>query len=304
MMSAKINWYKSSTVVIDAQNMLYRAYWAVRGLKTSGGRPTNAIYGMLGMIKATLEHFNRKLVVVWDGKGETWRHKLAKRAIKAGVIFMPYKATRVKSNEILEELYPQIDYIVDAIKYLGLRQVICPGMEADDLIGAVCDKFDGKKIIISTDKDFFQLISREVRVYNPRRYTLYSKAKIRREYGIHPKRFVDVGALMGDATDCIEGIRGIGEKTALKLIKHYGSLKEILADLDNLAEDDRWVAEIRDNLLKVKLAYKLKKIAPYWPGGTELLVQPPNFEKFGKLMKEMEIKGYSSAVFKRALGTK
>ncbi|HEY3380955.1 MAG TPA: DNA polymerase I [Vicinamibacterales bacterium] len=207
--------------LIDGNSQMYRAYHAIRGLTGPDGRSTNAVYGFVAMLRKLVADQNPDLVAcAFDLAGPTFRSALA----------ADYKANRPAMPDDLAE---QIPYVHRACEALGVPVVSCEGFEADDVIGtitarAVAEGYD--VVVVTGDKDMYQLVRDEVRVFNPRDEGYwYDAAAVKEKFGVAPDRVVDVLALMGDAVDNIKGVPGIGEKGARDLIAAFGSLDELLA---------------------------------------------------------------------------
>jgi len=206
--------------LIDGSNQMYRAYHAIRGLTGPDGKSTNAVYGFTTMLKKLVaDHRPEYIAASFDLKGPTFRSDLA----------ADYKANRAPMPPDLAE---QIPWVHEACEALGVPILTFDRFEADDVIGtlsrqAVDAGFD--VAIVTGDKDFFQLVSGPVRVFNPRDDgTWYDDAGVVEKFGVRPDQVVDVLALMGDSIDNIKGVPGIGEKGARALITEYGTLDALL----------------------------------------------------------------------------
>ncbi len=222
-------------MLIDGNSILNRAYYGLQGnklLQTSEGLYTNAIYGFLNILNMYLgEEEPNYLCVAFDMKGKTFRHEK----------FDGYKAQRKGMPDELAQQLPVVKEVLDAMRISRLEY---GGFEADDIIGSVskCAEDLGMDVIIVTgDKDSLQLASNKVRIKMPvtRKGSTetmeYDRCKIIEKYHIQPFQFIDVKGLMGDSSDNIPGVRGIGEKTALKLIKEYGSLEGIYENIGKIS---------------------------------------------------------------------
>ena len=212
--------------LLDASNYLYRAFYAIRGLTGPGGRPTNAVYGFLNMWRKYREMRKPEAVAVcFDRYEKTFREELD----------ASYKAQR---QAMPDDLVPQIEDAKRVCRLLGLAVVEEAGYEADDLIGtlAVAASGAGMRVeIASADKDLFQLVKDPaVVVWHPVQERLLDEAGVAEFFGVPPSRVIDVLALMGDSSDNIPGVRGIGEKTAKELVSTFGSLDDIYARLDEV----------------------------------------------------------------------
>lgn len=218
-------------ILVDGNNLLFRSYYATAYtgniMRNSKGFPTNALYGFINMINKIVEEEKPVYMLVAFDKGKTFRHEK----------YTDYKGGR---NATPEELKMQMPLAREVLNYMGIKYYEIDNYEADDIIGTFseyCNKDDNYVgTIISSDKDLLQLISDEVsiKLLKMKDYIRYDRQSFILDYGIEPKRVVDLKALMGDASDNIPGVKGIGEKTALKLLKDYGSLDEIYKHLDDI----------------------------------------------------------------------
>ena len=212
--------------LIDGNNQMYRAYHAIHGLTGPDGRSTNAVYGFITMLRKLLSDQQPDLVAAaFDLKGPTFRHELA----------ADYKATR---RPMPEDLVEQVSWVHEACAALGVPVVTHAGFEADDVIGTLATQAvaAGLKVVVVTgDKDFFQLVGDRIRVFNPRdEGAWYDDAGVLEKFGVRPDQVVDVLALMGDASDNVKGVPGIGEKGARELLADFGSLDWLLEHADEL----------------------------------------------------------------------
>ncbi|HSE65198.1 MAG TPA: DNA polymerase I [Thermoanaerobaculia bacterium] len=206
--------------LVDAMSNIHRAYHAIQRLSTAAGRPTNAIYGFVTMLRKMLrEHTPDYLAVAWDGPQRTLRHEQ----------YSEYKANRQPMADDLASQVPVIRQILDAYRIPVLE---LPGYEADDVIGTLAKKastmgFD--VVIVTADKDMLQLVGPRVRVFHTGREKFLDAAGVREFFGVAPEQVADVLALMGDSVDNIPGVPRVGEVTAKKWISEYGDLPTLLA---------------------------------------------------------------------------
>lgn len=214
-------------LVIDGNSIINRAYYGVRPLSTKDGRPTNAVFGTLNIIGRQLEAIHPDYAAVaFDVKSPTFRHK----------IYDAYKAGR---RETPEDLLAQFAPVKECLAAMGLTVLELPGYEADDIQGTVSAWVEslpeGHAYILSGDRDLFQLIDdRTTVLYAGQETKAFDRTAFREKYpGIEPEQFVDLKALMGDASDNIPGVAGVGEKTALKLIAAYGSIDGVYAHIED-----------------------------------------------------------------------
>lgn len=218
-------------VLVDGNNLLFRSYYATlytgNIMRNRDGFPTNGLYGFVNMINKIVAEENPKYMMVAFDIGKTFRHEKYK----------DYKGGRRETPEDLKVQFPIAKKILTA---MGIKYLECEGYEADDIIGTIsswCDKDpEYEALIVSSDKDLLQLISDEtvVKLLKPKDYIMMDKATFIQTYGFEPIKMIDLKALMGDASDNIPGVKGIGEKTAIKLLTQYGSLDGIYENIDNI----------------------------------------------------------------------
>ena len=211
-------------LAVDGNSIVNRAFYGIRPLTTREGLPTNALFGMVNILERNLEVVKPDYcAIAFDLKAPTFRHEL----------YDEYKAGR---KPMPEELCAQMPYAKQTAKALGFVPLELAGYEADDILGtlaAMATREDCEAYILTGDRDALQLISDRVHVLlaTNNDTVLYNREKFVEKYGVDPSRFVDVKALMGDSSDHIPGVPGIGEKTALKLIAEYGSLDAVYENL-------------------------------------------------------------------------
>ncbi len=208
--------------IIDGSSLIYRAYYAIRNLSTSQGMPTNAVYGFIQMaLKIIKDKKPDYLMIAFDAKGPTFRHEA----------YPEYKAHR---PSMPDDLSVQIPFIHRAISALGIFSMTQQGIEADDIIGTLAKKGEAAGLmitIVSGDKDLFQLISPNVRVYDTLKEKVFTEAEIQAKFGVPPSQLIEIMGLMGDAVDNIPGVHGIGQKTAMQLIAQFGTIEALLGNL-------------------------------------------------------------------------
>jgi DNA polymerase-1 len=231
---------KKRLFLIDGSAIAYRSYYAfIRNpLINSKGENTSAAFGFTNsMMKILREEKPDYVVMVFDTKAPTFRHEL----------FKDYKSTRAKMPE---EMVAQLPRIREVVEGMNLPLIEMDGYEADDVMGtlAVQGKRNGLKVVLVTgDKDFLQLVDEDIKVLNPRKsgeeIELIDQKNVDDKFGVSPEKVVDVLGLMGDASDNVPGVPGIGEKTAIELIKKFGSLENVLANADKVTKKN-----IRNNL--------------------------------------------------------
>ncbi|MCJ7508196.1 MAG: DNA polymerase I, partial [candidate division Zixibacteria bacterium] len=211
--------------LIDGSALVYRSYFAfIRNpLINSRGENTSAVFGFANsLLKILREQKPDYMAVVFDTPAPTFRHK----------IYKDYKSTRAKTPPEMVEQLPRIRELVE---YMNLPLIEKDGFEADDIIGTLAQQ--GKKeglevFLVTADKDFFQLVDEDIKMVRPSKgkepEEIYDAKAVKEKFGIEPNQMTDLLGLMGDSSDNIPGVPGIGEKTALELINQFGSLEEVI----------------------------------------------------------------------------
>lgn len=267
--------------LIDGSSYIYRAYFAIRGLSTSKGLPTNAIYGFTNMlIKILKEKAPQFLAIAFDPKGPTKRHEA-------------YEAYKAQRPAMPDALSVQIPYIHRIVEVFRIPILLKGGYEADDVIGTVARKGerDGYEVIIVTgDKDMLQLVTPRIRVYDPMKDRLYGEPEVIERFGVPPSRIVEIMALMGDSIDNIPGVSGIGEKTAKDLISTFGTVENLLGHLDEIKKPKlrSLLEEQADN---ARLSRELALIHTELPveiSYNDLRLSEPDYQKMTELFRELE----------------
>jgi len=281
---------RSRLFLIDGNSYIYRAYFAIRNLSNSKGFPTNAIYGFTTMLmKIVREYRPEFLAVAFDAKGPTIRH----------AEFQAYKAQR---PEMPEPLQRQIPYIHRLVEIFRAPSLIMEGYEADDLIGTLAfqaETMDLDVTIVSGDKDMYQLITSRTCVYDSMKDKTYRVEDVRERFGVDPDRVVEVMGLMGDSIDNIPGVPGIGEKTAIDLVRRFGTIENLLAHIEELDKP-----KLREKLSvfsdQARLSRELAVIRRDCPVGLDLdrfRLSDPDSDamiamfrelEFGSLLKKIE----------------
>ena len=278
--------------LIDGNSILYRAYYAIRFLSNSKGFPTNAIFGFISMLRKFMQKENpHYLGIAFDVKGPTIRHK----------VFKDYKAHR---KPMPEDLVVQVPVVKKVIKAMNIPLFEHENYEADDVLGSLTREASKRKIstvIVTTDKDIFQLVDDLTSVYNPVKDTVLDKKKVKEIFGVSPSQVTDVLALWGDPTDNIPGVPGIGEKTSKSLINQFGSLGNLLENLDQV-EKAPLRDKIKQNLDQLELSRQLVTIER----GLDLKfkledfsVSEPNREELIQIFKELEFPSLLSEYMKK-----
>ena len=267
--------------LIDGNSYIYRAYFAIPYLSNSKGLPTNAIYGFTNMLmKVIKEESPDYLAIAFDSKGPTRRH----------IEYEDYKAHRPAMPDPLTRQIPYIHRMVEAF---NIPVLIMEGVEADDIIGTIARKAekDGMEVIIITgDKDIFQIISPHIRIYDTLKNKYFGIDDVKERFGTEPERVVEVMGLMGDSSDNIPGVPGIGEKTAKALIEEYGTIENLLANADKITKP-KLKENLKANAELARLSRSLATIQTDIPIETEykeLSISEPDNEKLFPLLKELE----------------
>src|SRR5574339_392307 len=241
--------------LIDGSAYVYRAFFALPALNNSKGLQTNAVYGFTTtLLKIIREHQPRGLAVVFDEPGPTLRHET----------YQAYKAQRPPMPEGMSAQIPYIHRVVEALNIPVVRQA---GYEADDLIGTLGVQAEGAGydvVIVTGDKDMVQLLTPHVRIYDPVKSKWVGEAECRERFGVEPARVVEVMGLMGDSTDNIPGVKGIGEKTATKLIAQFGTIDELLRRVEEVTPP-RIKALLIDQAENARLSRSLATIETLGP---------------------------------------
>jgi DNA polymerase-1 len=267
--------------LIDASAYIYRAFFALPALNNSKGLQTNAVYGFTTtLLKIIREHQPHGLAVAFDEKGPTLRHEEYKA----------YKAQRPPMPEGMSVQIPYVHRVVEALNIPALRQA---GYEADDLIGTLAcqaERAGYDVVIVTGDKDMFQLLTPHIRIYDPVKGKWFGEAECRERFGVEPGRVVEVMGLMGDSTDNIPGVKGIGEKTAIKLIAQFGTIDELLRHVNEVTPE-RIKALLIEQADNARLSRKLATIETQSPVEfhPELYrINPPHQDKLTDLLRELE----------------
>ena len=275
-------------MILDGNSVINRAYFGVKPLTTRDGLYTHAIYGFLNILeKMEKEEQPDAVCVAFDLHGPTFRH----------LKYDGYKATR---HGMPEEQAQQMPVMKDVLRAMNIPIYECQGWEADDVIGTVgkiCSNNDWECVVVTGDRDSLQLIDQNVHVKlviskpGQTTATLYTEEKFREEYGFEPKRLIDLKALMGDSSDNIPGVKGIGEKTAKNLLLKFGTLDGVYENLD----DPIVKPKMRENLINYKnnayLSYELATIVPEAPIDFEpkdAIVMPYNRPALYDLFQRLE----------------
>lgn len=270
--------------LIDGNSFCYRAYYAIRSLSSSKGQPTNAIYGFITMLGRIIkEESPDMLAVAFDLKGPTFRHKK----------FEDYKKHR---KPMPDDLVSQLPYIKQVVRAYNIPIYEVEGYEADDVLATIAKKAEAKEIdtfIVTGDKDALQMVNSHIKVFSTNREGLiYDAAAVKQAYGVGPERITDLIGLMGDSSDNIPGVKGIGEKTAIELIGEFGSLEGLYKNIDKIKSGSRKKI-LQDNEKSAFLSKELAILdidAPVKIDFSEMSLTEPDQAKLAELFRELEFK--------------
>jgi len=280
---------KDAIFLIDGSYLLYRSYYGLRPLRTSKGIPTQATYGFCRAIKKIIDDFDpTKMALVWDSKGKTFRSE----------IYEAYKANRQAPPS---DLFIQKEQIIEFADSIGLKQISKASYEADDLIGSITQDFKKKEIVIvGPDKDLYQLLSDTVLIFDPFKDQIIDPETLKKEKGFGPEKVSFFFSLLGDASDNIPGVKGIGKKTAEELVNSFDSLDDLYANLDKVKKDRtrKLLEESKENAF---LSLKLFSLKHY---KLDLEEEDFNFDKddwanAAPIFMELEFKSLVKDVQKR-----
>lgn len=278
-------------ILVDGSSYLYRAFHALPPLTTSKGQPTGAIRGVLNMLRKMRQDYpDSNIVVVFDAKGKTFRDD----------IYPEYKANRPPMPDDLRE---QIEPLHECVRALGFPMIIHPGVEADDVMGtlAVRAAEQGMKAIISTgDKDMAQLVNDHITLVNTMSNSTYDREGVIEKFGVPPELIIDYLALIGDSSDNIPGVPGVGPKSAAPMLNGIGDLKKVYDNLEDIRElgfrgakkmpeklsEHRKQAFLSYELATIKLDVAVQETIP------ELVNGDPDRDRLIQLFTDLEFKGW------------
>ncbi|MGA8831469.1 MAG: DNA polymerase I, partial [Desulfomonilaceae bacterium] len=269
--------------LIDGSAYIFRAYHAMGGLSNSKGFPTGAIFGFTNMIMKTLKDKSpNRIAVIFDAPGPTFRHEM----------YPLYKANR---PEAPQDLIIQIPKILELVQAYRLPMLSIAGYEADDIIATLTQKarsLNWGVVIVSADKDLTQLVCNGVAMWDPQKDALYDAKGVKDKFGVLPEQILDYLSLVGDSSDNIPGVRGVGPKTATNLIQDFGSLQQIYDQMDRITKP-----KLRESLVtnrdKAFLSHDLAKLDEDVPIDVDienLVMLEPNQELLREMFREFEFK--------------
>lgn len=276
----------SKLILIDGSAVAYRSYFAfIRNpLINSRGENTGAVFGFVNSMNKIISDFKPDyLAVVFDTPQPTFRHK----------IYPEYKSTRAKTPDELIAQFPWIDQAIEGFNITTIRM---DGYEADDIIGTLSVKAAARGIevlMFTGDKDFYQLVTERVRILHPREFEIMGPDAVKEKFGVPPDRVVDTLALMGDTSDNIPGVPGVGPKTAVSLIEEFGDFNKVLEDGPQ-KKKGKVAGALKDYKEQAKLSYDLVTIKTDCPIELELgeltLSEPDNMALV-ELFRRLELRG-------------
>ena len=278
--------------LIDGMSVVFRAYHAMQrsGLTNSKGEPTGAIFGFVNIFTSLLEKESpERIAVAFDTMAPTFRKEM----------YEEYKANR---EEFPEDLIPQLKRIKEFLDIISVPRIEKDGFEADDVIGTLSRDASQKEletVILTSDKDFYQLVDDKVKLYKPSRkpgsdFDVVHYEEVEKKFGVEPGKVIDILALTGDTSDNIPGVKGIGIKTAIPLIKEYGSLEGVYDNLENISkkavrkklEDNKENAFLSKKLVTIKLDVDLE-LDP-----EAIKKNTPNYQELDKFFAELNFRQF------------
>ncbi|MCI7638317.1 MAG: DNA polymerase I, partial [Clostridiales bacterium] len=275
-------------LILDGNSVINRAYFGVRPLTTRDGLYTHAIYGFLNILeRIEKEEQPEAIAVAFDLHGPTFRH-------------LKYEGYKANRHGMPEELAQQMPIMKDVLRAMNIPIYECQGWEADDVIGTaarICSQQGWECVIVTGDRDSLQLIDENVHVKlviskpGQTTATLYTEEVFREEYGFEPKKLIDLKALMGDSSDNIPGVGGVGPKTAKDLLAKFGSLDGVYAHLDDPSIRPKLREKLEKDREQAYLSYDLATIRPEAPvefAPRDAIVQPYNRPELYKLFQKLE----------------
>ncbi|EHH1093643.1 DNA polymerase I [Vibrio parahaemolyticus] len=289
-------------ILIDGSSYLYRAFHAYPGTMSNGEIPTNAVYGVVNMLRSMMRQFaSERIAVVFDAKGKTFRDEM----------YSEYKANR---PPMPDDLRCQIEPLHNVIRAMGLPLICVPGVEADDVIGTLAYQASqqGIPVLISTgDKDMAQLVDDNITLINTMTNVVMDREGVVEKFGIPPELIIDYLALMGDKVDNIPGVPGVGDKTATALLQGIGGLTKLYENLDDIAAlgfrgSKTMAKKLVDNKDNAMLSYELATIkldVELEETPESLLKAEPNKDELIKLYGQLTFKSWLNELLEGGSGT-
>ncbi len=267
--------------IIDGNSYIYRAFYAIRNLSTSSGLPTNAIFGFANMLLKVINEKSPDMVALtFDPKGPTRRHR-------------EYKEYKAHRPPMPRDLIPQIPYIHRLVEAFRIPVFILEGQEADEVIAPLATKAASRGVsvtIVTGDKDILQLVGDGIRVYDTLKDKVYEPKDVVERYGVEPRRMVEIMGLMGDTSDNIPGVPGIGEKTAQALVNQFGTIEELISRAHEITKP-----KLRQNVMEhtelARLSRELARLQADLPveiDEAQLTRKQPDNSMLLALLRELE----------------
>jgi DNA polymerase-1 len=265
--------------LVDGNSYVYRAYYAIKGLTDSRGRPTGAVFGFTKtLLKMIKERNPDGLIVSFDTPHPTERHE----------IFEDYKAHRPATPD---ELIEQAPFVREVLEAMRISVFEMPGFEADDVIATLAMRaveMEMNVYIVSSDKDMLQLVDDRIKVYDPIKDVVLNEEHVRGKFGVPPERVTEFMALVGDSADNIPGVKGVGEKTAKKLLGQFESIDEMIAHPERI-QNQRLKKKILEGVEDIKLSKRLAEInrdVPLQTGADDFRLREPDWEELRAIFRE------------------
>ncbi len=289
-------------ILIDGSSYLYRAFHAYPGTMSNGDIPTNAVYGVVNMLRSMMRQFaSERIAVIFDAKGKTFRDDM----------YPEYKANR---PPMPDDLRCQIEPLHNVIRAMGLPLICVPGVEADDVIGTLAYQASqkGMPVLISTgDKDMAQLVDDNITLINTMTNVVMDREGVIEKFGIPPELIIDYLALMGDKVDNIPGVPGVGDKTATALLQGIGGLTKLYENLDDIAPlgfrgSKTMAKKLVDNKDNAMLSYELATIkldVELEETPESLLKAEPNKDELIKLYGQLTFKSWLNELLEGGSGS-
>lgn len=272
---------KKPFILVDGSSYLYRAFHALPPLTNSQGEPTGAIYGVINMLrKLLIDYAPEYMAVVFDAKGRTFRNDM----------FAEYKSHR---PPMPDELVRQIQPLHEIIRAMGLPLLCIEGVEADDVIGTLAQQITSPVVIVTGDKDMAQLVNEHIMLVNTMTGSVLDKAGVEKKFGVPPALIIDYLALVGDSSDNIPGVPGVGPKTAARWLLEYGSLAALIANADKI--NGKAGESLRASLPVLPLSRMLATIITNVPlelDPAALKINSKNTDKLIELYQRYEFKSW------------